>query len=174
MPYSEKFKEKLLARALAPEANVSDIARRAGIPKGTLFGWLYQAKLESMSSRGKKKRTRGRPRKSIRWSAEVKLRILTESAGLSDEELGAFLRKEGLHEADLQQMREAALEGLDPPKRLQGLTPEQEENRRLRRELKRKEAALAETAALLVLSKKYRAIMGDAADDTGESGGENS
>ncbi len=93
---------------------------------------------------------------------------------MGDEELGAFLRKEGLHESDLQEMRAAALAGLEPPKRSQGLTPEQEELKSLRRELKRKEKALAEAAALLVLSKKYRAIMGDEDDDTGESNGETS
>jgi transposase-like protein len=173
LAYSQKFKEKVLARALAPEANVSDIARRAGIPKATLFDWVYRAKLGSMSSRSKKKK-RGRPRKSSRWSAEEKLRILTEAAGLSEEELGAFLRKEGMHDADLEELRQAALAGLEPPKRSQGPTPEEKELKRLRRELNHKEKALAETAALLVLSKKYRAIMGEEDDDTGENSGGNS
>ncbi len=35
------------------------------------------------------------------------------------------------------------------------------ENQRLERELKRKEKALAEAAALLVLQKKYRALLGE-------------
>lgn len=173
MAYSQKFKERILATALAPEANVTDVARRAGIPKGTLFSWVNQAKLNGMSSRGNKKK-RGRPRRASRWSAEEKLRILTGSAGLSEEELGAFLRNNGLHEVDLEAIREAALAGLEPPKLSRGPTPEQEENRRLRQELNRKEKALAETAALLVLSKKYRAIMGGEDDDTGESSGGNS
>lgn len=161
-----------MSKAIGPNANVSEIARRAGIPKGTLFSWVEQARLGSVSSRSKKKR--GRPRKSSRWSPEEKLRLLTEAEGLGDDELGAFLRKEGLHEADLEEIRKAALAGLEPPKRSQGLTPEEEELNRLKRELGRKEKALAETAALLVLSKKYRAIMGDEGDDTGESNGGNS
>ena len=172
MAYSEKFREKLLSKALGPAANVSEIAKRAGIPKGTLFSWIEKAKLESMSSQSKKKR--GRPRKPSRWSPEKKLRLLTESAGLSQEELGAFLRKEGLHELDLKEIREAAIAGLEPPKLGTRLTPEQEENKQLRRELRRKESALAETAALLVLSKKYRAIMGDEDDDTNSNYGKNS
>jgi len=172
MAYSEKFREKLLAKALGPDANVSDIARRAGIPKGTLFAWVDKAKLGSVTSRSKKKR--GRPRNSSRWSPEEKLRLLTQAEGLSDEELGAFLRKEGLHEVDLAEIRAAAIAGLEPPKRQVGLTPEQEENKQLRRELNRKEKALAEAAALLVLSKKYKAIMGDEDDDTGGNNGENS
>lgn len=172
MAYSEKFKETLLARALAPNSNITGLARQAGVPKQTLFAWVRRAKLDSVSSRGKKKR--GRPRNSSRRSPEEKLRLLTESAGLSDDELGAFLRKEGLHQVDLEEIRAAAISGLQPPKRVIGLTPEQEELRRLKRELGRKEKALAETAALLVLSKKYRAIMGDEDDDTNSNDGENS
>jgi len=161
-----------LARALAPSANVSSIARQAGIPKQTLFGWVREAKIGSVSSRSKKKR--GRPRSSSKWSPEEKLRLLIESASLSDEALGAFLRKEGLHEVDLEGIRAAALVGLEPPKRSQGPSPEEKQIKELRRELNRKEKALAEAAALLVLSKKYRAIMGGEDDDTGESSGENS
>ncbi len=172
MAYSEKFKENLIAKALAPSSNVSGLARQAGVPKQTLFDWVRQAKLSSVSNRSKKKR--GRPRNSSRRSPEEKLRLLTESAGLSEDALGAFLRKEGLHTVDLEEIRAAAIAGLEPPKRIVGLTPEQEENKRLRRELNRKERALAETAALLVLSKKYRAIMGDEDDDTNSNNGENS
>jgi len=172
LAYSQKFKENLLARAFAPNSNISALARQAGVPKQTLFAWVRQAKLDSVSSRGKKKR--GRPRNSSRRSPEEKLRLLTESAGLSDDELGAFLRKEGLHQVDLEEIRAAAISGLKPPKRTVGLTPEQEKIRRLERELGRKEKALAETAALLVLSKKYRAIMGDEDDDTNSNDGENS
>ena len=162
----------MLAKALSPSANISEVARRAGIPKGTLYSWVDQAKIGSVSSRSKKKR--GRPRNSSRWPPEEKLRLLTESLALRDEDLGAFLRKEGLHESDLEEIRAAALAGLEPPKRVQGLTAEEKQIKALQRELSRKEKALAETAALLVLSKKYRAIMGDEDDDTGENSGENS
>jgi hypothetical protein len=43
---------------------------------------------------------------------------------------------------------------------------ETREMRELRRELKRKDKALAETAALIVLKKKVQAIWGDEDDDT--------
>ena len=64
-----------------------------------------------------------------------------EAAGLSDDELGAYLRREGLHEADLAHVREevekAATEGLRPKKKRRGLSPEQKELRALRKELHR-------------------------------------
>ena len=101
-----------------------------------MFAWIRQAKIGSVSSRSKKKR--GRPRSSSKWPPEEKLRLLTESAALSDEELGAFLRKEGLHESDLEEIRRAALIGLEPPKRSQGPSPEEKQIKALQRELNRR------------------------------------
>jgi|TARA_B100001971_G_C18187232_1_gene536380 hypothetical protein len=90
--------------------------------------------------------------------------------GLGEKELGAFLRREGLHEADLQRIREevmeAAAEGLDNRSRNRGKSPEAKRIRILEKELRRKEKALAETAALLVLQGKLEAFL----DSEGEEG----
>ncbi|MCP4445433.1 MAG: transposase [Myxococcales bacterium] len=59
MAYSEKFKENLLARALAPNSNISGLARQAGVPKQTLFAWVRQAK----EARKKTTRKRYNPRR---------------------------------------------------------------------------------------------------------------
>ncbi|MCP4446453.1 MAG: IS3 family transposase, partial [Myxococcales bacterium] len=53
-----------------------------------------------------------------------------------------------MHQVDLEEIRAAALSGLEPPKRIVGLTSEQKRLKSLERELGRKEKALAETAAL--------------------------
>jgi len=88
-----------------------------------------------------------------------------QSSGLDEHGLGAFLRKEGLHEAHLDEWRqqaEAALgSGMEPSS-----SRRKKEVQRLERELRRKDKALAETAALLVLSKKVRALWGDEGDVT--------
>ena len=105
------------------------------------------------------------PRRPLDWSAAEKLDAVLEAASLPEEELGPYLREKGLHEADLEEWRNLAKKAL-------GKNPEapdsrlKRENRRLERELRRKERALAETAALLVLSKKVRALWGDEGDDT--------
>ena len=86
-----------------------------------------------------------------------------EAAGLSQVDLGAFLRRSGLHEATLAEWRAAALEGLGP-RRASG--KESKRLRELERELRRKDRALAEAAALLVLQKKAHAIWGDEDEST--------
>ena len=92
-----------------------------------------------------------------------------EAAGLADAELGAFLRREGLHEEELVRMREevraAAIAGLGA-KKTRAQTDEQRRIKELERDLTRKEAALAETAALLVLRKKAVALWGEEGEDT--------
>jgi len=103
------------------------------------------------------------PKRPEDWSAEERLRAVMESSRLTEAELGAFLRREGLHEATLRQWRASALEGLGPQRATRS---EQKRLQELEKELRRKDKALAEAAALLVLQKKVRALWGDGDDDT--------
>jgi hypothetical protein len=86
-----------------------------------------------------------------------------EAAGLGEAELGAFLRREGLYDVDLQRLRDevetAALSGLKAQRPQRGVTPERKRIQELEKELRRKDKALAETAALLVLQGKVRAFL---------------
>jgi hypothetical protein len=91
--------------------------------------------------------------------------VLAEADGLSNDELGELLRREGLHEADLAEWRRATLAALGSVEK----TPSGSQARRVReleKELRRKDRALAETAALLVLQKKAQELWGDEDDDT--------
>ena len=114
------------------------------------------------------------PVRPIDRPAADRLRILLETASLSDEELGAYLRAEGLHDAHLAQWRSDALNGLggeSAAARLQRKSAKEgraarERIAKLERELRRKDKALAEAAALLVLEKKVREIWGDEDDAT--------
>ena len=111
----------------------------------------------------------GRARRPEDWSPLEKLRAVTESMGLSEGALGAYLRTHGLHAANLEQWRIQAQEGLSTeatPATKKELTASKKRVKGLEKELRRKNAALAETAALLVLSKKMNALWGDEGEDT--------
>jgi transposase-like protein len=103
------------------------------------------------------------PRRPEDWKPEERLRAVVEAAGLKEAELGEFVRRSGLHEATLAEWRAAALDGLGPRK---SSGKEGKRVRELERELRRKERALAEAAALLVLQKKVHAIWGDEDENT--------
>ena len=104
-----------------------------------------------------------------KWNAAEKLRLLIEAGRFSDEELGEFLRRNGVHEATLKQWRSDAEEGLsDNKQRSNKKSKEEKKIKELKRELRRKDKALAEASAILVLKKKVADIWGDQDDSTNE------
>ena len=161
MKYSEAFKSKMVRKMAAPGGpSASALSKDVGVNQSTLSRWLRgAARVEDMKSqRGKSS-----------WSATQKLETVLEAAPLSEEELGPFLRRKGLYRRDLEQWREQMLTGLETKtkrRRSSSKTPEGRRIRELEKEVRRKDAALAETAALLVLKKKAQAIWGAEDDDT--------
>ena len=102
-------------------------------------------------------------------TADEKLQIVLEAARLSDDELGAFLREKGIYELELKEWQQQMLDGLraEPRPATRQATPaEVKRTRELERELRRKDKALAEAAALIVLKKKLQALWGEEDDDT--------
>ena len=98
------------------------------------------------------------------WSPADKLRVVSAAGQCKEEELGELLRREGIHLAQLEQWRADILAALGsaPPRRND---PEAHRLRELERELARKDKALAEVTALLVLRKKLEALFGTSAEE---------
>ena len=145
------------------------LAQDVGVSQGTLSRWKREASSVG-SMRGKRRSPSSKSGAGQRpkdRAAQNKLRILTETGTLSGEELGAFLRREGVHEADLERWRESSLEGLSGDVVAKSQADRANKKvAKLEKELRRKDKALAEAAALLVLQKKVQALWGDEEDDT--------
>jgi len=172
--YSPAFRTLMIQKMSDPQRpSPQALAKEIGVSRSTLYRWVSEAgnlelqgSAEPLSLPEPMSRLI-RMKRPQDWSAEEKLAAVLEAASLSDEELGAFLRRRGLHEAQLQQWREQMLAGLEPPPVQHAKkSPDTKRIRDLEKELRRKEKALAETAALLVLKKKAQAIWGDEDDDT--------
>jgi transposase-like protein len=169
--YSEAFKSKMVQRMSGPRATSANaLAGEVGIGQPTLSRWLRAARgnVDGMPKRPPSRPSSSspvakKPRRPEDWSPAERLRAVAEASRLSDDELGEFLRREGLHEATLLEWRATALEALEPARKTRS---EQKRVRELEKQLRRKDKALAEAAALLVLQKKVRAIWGDEDDDT--------
>jgi len=170
MEYSEGFKARMIQKMLDPApVSACGLSRETGVSQGTLSRWLRQArKVGGMSTEAKDPTGNGNKgqRRPQDWSAAEKLEAVLEASSLSEEDLGAFLRSKGLHEADLRAWRKtvtaaatAALSGSQRPDRRR--SKDTRKIRQLEKELDRKEKALAEAAALLVLKKKVQSIWGD-------------
>jgi transposase len=172
--YSETFRTKLVQKMLLPNARpVSVLAREAGVPEGTLFRWKKETTLGGMSADRSDDKTSPPMKPPHQWSAEEKLAVVLEAAAVPEAELGAFLRRKGLHAAQLAEWRKqvseaavAAFRGGGSKAVRKAASAEARRVRDLERELRRKDKALAEAAALLILKKKAQAIWGDEDDNT--------
>jgi transposase-like protein len=172
--YTESFKAKMVQRMSAPNAiSAMRLSKEAGVSQSQLSRWLRDARsvVPMANERRSDRVMEGSPR-----TAAEKVRIVMAAAATPPNELGAFLRREGVHEAELEQWRKAAtdaataaLEGGAPKPATRG--SEGKRIKDLERELRRKDKALAEAAALLVLQKKVRALLADA-DDEPDDGSE--
>lgn len=176
MIYSDMFKRKMIQKLTGPNAiSAWALSKQVDVPQTTLSTWLRKAGIQppfDFQNQNIKQMSKTVTDKSPNaWSPEEKLRTVLEAAALSNEQLGAFLRSKGLHETHLQQWRLQMLHGLGKQSITKKNTTEAKQIRQLEKELRRKDKALAETAALLVLKKKVQAIWGDEDDDTvGKSG----
>jgi transposase-like protein len=136
-----------------------DVSQEEGIAAGTLYHWRDKARSKGNVVPGSKKTTDD-------WPAEARLATVIEVASMSASELSRYCREKGLYVEQVVAWRAACVEG-------QGNAQEPNVNEReelragkrrikeLERELVRKEKALAEVAALLVLRKKLNALWGD-------------
>ena len=97
-----------------------------------------------------------------------------EAAAIPDEDLGVWLRSKGLKEEQLRQWRELALSGIAgrQARPTRANSDDRKKVESLERELKRKDKALAETAALLVLQGKVQALWAEEDDATRQSNDE--
>lgn len=179
--YSEAMKARMIKRMTGSRAlSATTVSQQTGIPQPTLSRWLRAAgtlRVVSNDEDTTPVADTSAPRKRAQdWSWQKKLQAVLETASMSDDDLGAFLRRNGLHREQLEQWRQQAASALTSDggrrKRGGGPTPEQRQIRELERQLLRKEKALAEVAALLVLKKKAAAIFGDEESDTDPRSGE--
>ena len=160
--YPEEQKTRLIERMLPPQAvPVPRLSQETGIPKDTLYGWRRQAcrarGLPAMGSASPKER----------WSSAEKFAMVVETAALNEAQLGQYCRQRGLYLEQLQRWRqrcEQANGGQPAQRPPTEARTDPHRVRELERELRRKDKALAETAALLVLRKKADAIWGQDED----------
>jgi transposase len=173
MQYTDTIKARMVRRMVGPGGiTTRALAAETGISQSALSKWLRQARRVTGEMADNKDDHDGEPPRARRprdWSADEKLRALAETTDLEGEALGGYLRRNGLRAEDLQQWRADARGALEQPEASRRRSSaEAKRIRDLDRELRKKDRALAETAALLVLRKKANALWGDGDDDTDE------
>ncbi len=167
--YSDGFKAKMVQRLAGPRAiTAAALSRETGIPQPTLSAWLRQAGTPRprmpTTVEGTTASAGDETAVADARSPKDKLRLVVAVGGLASDEVGGFLRREGVLQADLDDWTATMLGALAAPRVPTVSGSREVDSRRvlrLERELARKDQALAEAAALLVLQKKFRDYLGD-------------
>lgn len=153
--YGQAFKDKAVARLLPPEsAGLEVVAREVGVSAGTLERWRAGALASGRRSGG--------------WTPVARLEAVITTASMSEADKGAWCRAQGLFPSELDEWRQAATASLGASEAAATSANARADRRRIReleRDLRRKDKALAEAAALLVLSKKLAGLFPKDADE---------
>lgn len=152
--YSNEFKEQALTKSYERgQRTLKEVADELNLSLGTLKGWLKES--------GK---TDGivlpQSIPAAQWTAAQRLTALCESYSLKEQALHAWCREKGLYEHQLQLWaNEFGQIGRHQAHPLEtALRQAKQKGDQLERELRRKDKALAEAAALLILQKKFQAL----------------
>ncbi|MEX3557104.1 MAG: IS3 family transposase [Burkholderia sp.] len=147
--YSPERKAAVIARMLPPHnQSIYQLSRQEGIPVNTLYGWRSQAGSQMTDDSKSQKE----------WSRDARFAVIVETAPLSAHAVAEYCRRKGLYPEQIQQWKD---ELMQPDQRDEKalIKKQQKEIQQLNRELARKDKALAEAAALLILQKKLKAFV---------------
>jgi transposase len=167
--FSHSFKIQAVEKALnrGQDVTLKSIADELSVSMSALNRWITQAAKselawESVDTMSKEKRPQD-------WTLEARLELVIACAGLTDDSRAEYCREQGVFPHHVKQWKADFAAGKGQH---QGITLKtdvkrlKDENKALIKEVDRKNRALAETAALLVLQKKVQAIWGSDVEDS--------
>lgn len=148
--YTKDQRSSIVSDYQKSDLSLREYAQAHGIAKSTLYTWSTQVA------------DRPTPMKTPKFTAEKRFQIVLETAILNEAQLSQYCREAGVYPEDVHQWRQACITATQPksPNVSAENKADKKRIRQLEKELSRKEKALAETAALLVLRKKFNAIYG--------------
>jgi transposase-like protein len=164
MRYSSERKEAVLKKMMPPHhRTIKQLAAEEGISEATLYNWRQEARSKGILMPDGDSSPEG-------WNARDKFAAVIETASLNEQETAEYCRQKGIYPHQLEQWRRACENANDWDRQSNiKLKTEQKTNQKrirdLKKELQRKDKALAEAAALLVLQKKVQAIWGESEDE---------
>ena len=134
---------------------MATVSREVGVAVATLERWRSEALSKPVRERA--------------WTAAARLEAVIATAAMDETGRSAWCRQQGVYPSEMENWRQSATAALAEPEEARASPQQTRQDQRrikeLERELKRKDKALAETAALLVLSKKLSAIFREGADE---------
>lgn len=158
--FTKDTKESLVKKALnRGNQTLSEFSKNNNVGLSTISRWLHEyANIPAMKNN----------KNHLKYSAEKILQIVSETFSLNEEALGVYLRKNGLHSTQLNEWKTDLLSSLNQPKvKIHKKDQRDIEIKDLKKNLRKKDAALAEVSALLILQKKANLMWPSLTEDEG-------
>jgi transposase-like protein len=159
MGYSRAVKVSILRRVLPPNnESIAKVSEEIGLNDQTIRNWVKAASEGQLLSEETSPRF---------INAQEKYLLIKEAASISEADKGTFLRERGLHSEHLTLWDQELREMMNQKQDLKNQEVQALKKRviQLEKELHRKEKALAEATALLMLKKKFENVMMENEDD---------
>lgn len=159
--YSKEFKDKIIKLMLPPEnKSVTELVDEYHVHEQTLYKWRRMTK-----SKGTVYQDNASSKQ--KYSKEMQLQIIIETNPLNNHELSEYCRCKGIYAEEIESWKKSFINGEtdEQSKIKQELRNTHMELKLTKKELDRKEKALAEAAALLILKKKMQAIWNSDEED---------
>lgn len=168
--FSKSFKIQAVEKALSrPEGRtLLEVADSLHVSLSSLNKWVVQSKEQAFEPENKVElMSHLKEKRPQDWSLEERFQVIMKCSGLEESEVSAICRERGIHLHHLQQWQKdfTCVKLSHTQTEKSELKALKNENKLLKREVNRKDKALAETAALLVLQKKVNAIWGNEEDN---------
>lgn len=152
--YSTELKEQTVRKMMPPNnQSIAQLNRESGIPVPTLYSWRKQYRLKGYVVPNNTKNT-------DYWDSKAKLAVLIQTGQMNQAERSEYCREHGLYPEQLIAWKQEFETVGKPASSSSELAAERKKTKKLEKEIRRKDKALAEAAALLVLQKKAQAIWG--------------
>ena len=157
--YSIERKAAVLDKMLPPNnLSIPEVSYQEGISQGCLYNWLKQARLEGKPVPGSRKET------PEDWNPQDKFAVIMETASMNEAEIAEYCRAKGLYPEQLKRWQQTFIQGFGQVKPDSEAKASRKKIKALEKEIHRKDKALAEAAALLVLQKKVQALWAEDED----------
>ena len=155
--YSLEVKQEAVRKTLRRESGrtIAQMAEELNVPYHSLRKWLLDFRMSQSTP------PRPTEKRAAEYSAEQRLQAVLDTHAMTPEARSAWCREHGLFEHQLTQWKAQLLTPAEPAGNAGELRRLKDEVKQLERKLTRKDKALAEAAALLVLQKKYQALWED-------------
>ena len=159
--YSEDFKKAAIQKLLSPNGpGATRLSEDLDLHISTLYSWKQKYASSQLMKKSNKKE----------WTPEQMLEAIIKTASMSEQELGEYLRSNGLLSSELEAFKSDFINLKKEKKRGRPqLDPElvtlRKENKKMESDIKRKDRALAEYSARVILLKKSHEIWGTNEDD---------